>query len=494
MTEGADSVEETGDVAAPGADSPRPPEPPRTGSEPPHPAPETPATAPETPTPAPAAGDPGASIPPALEAELARPVPELLMIATRPDGVIALQGPPKAVERFTEQIERVLGSPKLAQATQYASALGSGIDAIPGVGEDSPQLFQFSQRAMDLLRRNGLIGTEDGAFSTAAGALTSTADGIPDWLPLPSGADLIQLQTAAVGLALHASIKSLTDAVERVENRVDELRDLVRSGQVGEVLGHHRVITERLRMIDAPDSKGIGETDWAAIAHLHPHIVSGLERTRFFIRSRMGLLEPGRMVRSRVDAAEKLIDANIDDALGLLATCEYNLAGWQRLRLDRVVRHEPEHLESVLVDMESSLALHRSEDQALVDDLIQMIDALMEPTGLEGLELVKRRKLIRYVEAIHAATATFARQRGLNLPEMDNADLPGFRASTSYLAGRTRDGGRWAYDRVKQGGGAARRALPGGRKPRGEIGPGPTAAPPPPDPPPPDPSQRSPIG
>ena len=428
------------------------------------------------------------TVPAALEAELARPAPDMLMIATRPDGIIALQGSPKAVGRFTEQIERVLGSPKLTQATQYASMLGAGIDALPGVGEDAPQMFQFSQRAMDLLRRNGLIGTEDGVFSTAASAVTSTADGIPDWLPLPTGADLIQLQTAAVGLALHASIKSLTDAVERVENRVDELRDLVRSGQVGEVLGHHRVITERLRMIDAHDSRGLSETDWAAVAHLHPHIVSGLERTRFFIRSRMGMTEPGRMVRSRVDAAEKLIDANLADALGLLATCEHNLAGWQRLRLDRVVRNEPGHLDSVLVDIESSLALHRAEDQVLVDDLIAMIDALMEPTGLEGLELVKRRKLIRYIEEIHAATATFARQRDLNLPEMENADLPGFRASTSYVAGKTRDGGRWAYARVKRGGGAARRALPGGKRRNSEIELGPDGAPPPPDP-----SQRSPI-
>jgi hypothetical protein len=431
--------------------------------------------------------DPSINVPASLEAELARPTPDTLMIATRPDGIIALQGPPKAVERFTEQIERVLGSPKLAQATQYVSMLGSGIDALPGVGEDSPQLFQFSQRAMDLLRRNGLIGTQDGVFSAAANAVTNTTDGIPDWLPLPTGADLIQLQTAAVSLALHASVKNLADAVERVENRVDELRDLVRSGQVGEVLGHHRVITERLRMIDAPDSRGLSETDWAAVAHLHPHIVSGLERTRFFVRSRMGMIEPGRMVRSRVDAAEKLIDANLADALGLLATCEHNLAGWQRLRLDRVVRNEPSHLDAVLIDMESSLALHRAEDQALVDDLIEMIDALMEPTGLEGLELVKRRKLIRYVEEIHAATATFARQRDLTLPEMDNADLPGFRASTSYVAGKTRDGGRWAYGHVKRGGGAARRALPGGKRRAGEIGSAPDG------PPPPNPSQRSPI-
>lgn len=422
---------------------------------------------------------PAARVPELLADELARPVPDLLMIATRPDGVIAVQGPPSVVDRYTEQIERALGSPKLAQATQYVSMLGSGIDALPGVGEDGPQVYQFSQRAMDILRRNNLIGGDDGVFSAAIDAVGNTADGIPDWLPLPTGADLIQLQTAAVGLALHASIKSLTVAVERVESRVDELRDLVRSGQVGEVLGHHRVITERLRMIEEPGSRGLSETDWAAVAHLHPHIVSGLERTRYFVRSRMGLTEPGRTVRSRLDAAETLVDANLADALGLLATCEHNLAGWQRLRLDRVVRNEPAHLESVLVDMESSLALHRTEDQSLVDDLIAMIDGLMEPTGLEGLAVVKRGRLIRHVEAIHAAATTFARQRDLNLPEMDHADLPGFRASTSYVAGRSRDGGRWAFEQVKRSGGAARRALPGRR--RGN------------DPPPPNPAERSPL-
>jgi len=419
------------------------------------------------------------SVPGALATELARPLPDMVMIATRPDGVIAVQGSPTAVDRYTQQIERALESPKLAQATQYVSMLGSSLDALPGVGEDGPRVYQFSQRAMEILRNNNLIGGDDGVFTAAADAVGNAADGIPDWLPLPTGADLIQLQTAAVGLALHASIKNLADAVERVEHRVDELRDLVRSGQVGEVLGHHRVITERLRMIEAPDSKGLGATDWAAVAHLHPHIVSGLERTRFFIRSRMGLTEPGRMVRSRVDVAQKLIDSNLADALGLLATSEHNLAGWQRLRLDRVVRNEPDHLDSVLVDMESTLALHRIEDQALVDDIIQLIDSLMEPTGLEGLEIVKRRKLIRYVEAIHHATATFAHQRNLTLAEMTHADLPGFRASTSYVAERTRDGGLWAFDQVKRGGTAARRALPRSKRRS--------------DPPPPDPSQRSPI-
>ncbi len=409
---------------------------------------------------------------------LALPTDEVvdsITIATRSDGVVAVQGPPDAVERFAERAQRVIGSPNFSRATQYASTIASSIDAIPGVGEDQhPRVFQFSQRALELLRENRLIEASDGFFRSIV------ADGgqLPaslNWKQVPGGTDIIQLQTAAVGLALHASIKNLTDAVERVENRVDELRDLVRSGQVGEVLGHHRVIRERLAMIEDTTGSGLGQTDWSAVAHLHPHIVSSLERTRFFIRSRMGMTEPGRMVRSRVDAAERLVDANLADALGLLATTEYNLVGWQRLRLDRVTRTEPGHLDAVLADMESSLDLHRNEDQTLVDDLADLIERLMEPTGLEGLELLQRRRLIRHVETIHSATSTFARQRQLKMPPILNVALPSFRDSTGLLADKTRDGGRWALGKLS---GTARRALP--RRRRKQLAP-------------PDPATRSPY-
>jgi hypothetical protein len=413
-----------------------------------------------------------------LELPSEEPV-DSLTIATRSDGVVAVQGPVDAVERFTERAQRVIGSPNFSKATQYASTIASSIDAIPGVGEDQhPRVFQFSQRALELLRENRLIEAGDGFFRSALGEGKQLPANV-EWKQLTNGADIIQLQTAAVGLALHASIKNLADAVERVENRVDELRDLVRSGQVGEVLGHHRVIRERLAMIEDASGKGLGETDWSAVAHLHPQIVSGLERTLFFIRSRMGMTEPGRMVRSRVDAAERLVDANLADALSLLATTEYNLVGWQRLRLDRVTRTEPGHLDSVLADMESSLALHRDEDQSLVNDLAELVERLMEPTGLEGLELLQRRRLIRHVETIHSATVTFARQRQLVMPPILNVDLPRFRDSTGLVADKTKDGGRWAFDQVKRGGGTARRALPVGRR-RKRL-------------PPPDPETRSPY-
>lgn len=389
-----------------------------------------------------------------------------LTIATRPDGVVAVQGSDDAIERFVARAERVIGSPTLSRATQYVSTIASSIDAIPGVGDDqAPRVFQFSQRAMELLRNNDLIGAEDGYFRSLLRDGTQFA-GNMDWKPLPNGTDIIQLQTAVVGLALHASIKNLADAVERVEQRVDELRDLVRSGQVGEVLGQHRVISERLAMIEDSAGRGIGETDWSAVAHLHPHIVSGLERTRFFIRSRMGMTDPGRTVRSRVDAAERLVDANLADALGLLATSEHNLVGWQRLRLDRVTRNEPGHLDAVLIDMESSIDLHRNEDQLLIDDLVALMERLMEPTGLEGLELLARRRLVRHVETIHAATLTFARQRSLVMPPISNGDLPSFRDSTGLIASKTRDGGRWAIAQAGRTGRSARRRLPGAKQRR----------------------------
>ena len=390
-----------------------------------------------------------------------------LFIAVRPDGIIAAQG--TGVERFFEHAQRIVGSPRVAQATQMISALGSGIDAVPGVGEDAPTLMQFSQRALGLLRERGMLPDTDGLFQQ----LDTSRFDAPDWLVAPSGADLLQLQTAAVGIALHTSVKSLADAVQRVENRLDEVRDLVRAGQVGEVLGHHRVLRQRLAMIDGANSNGLGDTDWSAVAHLHPHIVSGLERTRFFIRSRMGMTEPGRMVRSRVEAAQRLVDAQLDDALGLLATSEHNLAGWQRLRLDRVMRTEPGHLDAVVADMESSLALHRAEDEALIADLVDMMERLMEPTGLEGLEVLQRMRLIRLVEQIHSATATFARRRSIPMPALSTGELPTWRDSAGLVASKARDGGKWVFGLARRGG---RRALPSRRS----------------DPPPPDPSQRRP--
>ena len=408
-----------------------------------------------------------------------RDVEELdeLLVATRPDGIVAVQGPAPAVERFTRRVETVLGSPRLADALQAGSAVGAAVDAIPGVGEDGPRTFALTRRAVGLLRSNDVLPPVDGYVR---GAIERGRDASSplEWLPITAGTDLLQLQTAAVGLALRTAIRSLTEAVDRVERRVDELRDLVRAGQVGEVLGHHRVIAERLAMIDDPDGDGLGATDWAAVAHLHPHLVAALERTRFFVRSRMGATEPGRMVRSRVEVAERLVEANLPDALGLLATCEWDLVGWQRLRIDRVARTEPGHLDAVLVDVESTLALHRAEDQALVDELTALIDDLMEPTGLEGLEVFQRRRLLRHVEAIHAATATFARQRDLELADLEHGELPGLRDTVGLVARTSLDGGRRALGRVPR---PRRRRRPELEPPR-----------PPSQPPPPDPARRAP--
>ncbi|WP_420451600.1 hypothetical protein [Ilumatobacter sp.] len=415
-----------------------------------------------------------------------------VVLVTRPDGVVAVQGPTAAVDRLTRRIETVLGSPRATDAVHLATATASGIDVLADAGDDAPTTFRFTRRAMELLRDGEVLPAEDG-YLRGVVATGSEVGGPIDWLPIAAGADLLQLQTAAVGLALRASIRSLTDAVDRVERRVDELRDLVRSGQVGEVLGRHRVITERLAMIDGPDGAGLGETDWAAVAHLHPEIVGSLERTRVFVRARMAASEPGRMVRSRVEVAERLVEANLADALGVLATCEHDLAGWQSLRIDRVARTEPDHLDAVLADVEASLELHRVEDQHLVDDLAALIDELMEPTGLEGIEVVHRRRLLRHVQAIHAATVTFARQRDLEVADPVHGVLPGLSDAVGTVARRSVDGGRWALGRIRRRGpGRARADLPLDPRELPPPDPGPDRPPAPGQPPPPVPDQPPP--
>ena len=82
-----------------------------------------------------------------------------IIVGSQPGGIVAIQGPAAAVERFVDRVERTFGSPQTSRLIQAASVLGSSIDAIPGVGEDaaSPAEMQLSKRAIEALRANDVL-------------------------------------------------------------------------------------------------------------------------------------------------------------------------------------------------------------------------------------------------------------------------------------------------------------------------------------------------
>jgi hypothetical protein len=370
--------------------------------------------------------------------------PDELLVGARPGGIV-LAGKASAVERFSARLSQLSSS--VGEIAAVAQTVKEAADQIVQAGDGAAKLVELSPRSIALLREHGAIATGDGYFRSMVHDGKSIA-GNPDWKQVTSPGEIAQLQSAAVGLALQASIKNLSDAVARVEVKVDVLADLIRAEQFGDVLGHHRVLQRLLDMTS--DGSRLSSTDWHSIDQMRVDITSSLERTRMFIRNRMEAAESGRWTRQRADAAEQLIDSGLIDTLGVLAVCEQNLAGWHHLRLMRVETTEPEQLEAVVRDIEGDLALHHKEDEVLATELVELLDGFVDATGFEGFEPIKRRSLKRSVDELRAATSRFIDERKLDIEIGGHGELPGTVASLRVARDRAVDGSRWAINSTRR--------------------------------------------
>jgi hypothetical protein len=238
---------------------------------------------------------------------------------------------------------------RTAKAIAVISAVKAALDPTKRLSGDGSTLIELSPRAMELLREHGAIPTGDGFFRSMVHDGSSFAGNL-DWKPVTTGADLVSLQTAAVTLALQASIENLSDAVERVEEKVDDIRDLIRIDQVGQVVAHHRVLAPLA--VSIMEGGALSSTDWDSVDDLRPLIISTVERTRLCMAKRLGAAEVGSTAQSRSSQASKMLGSEFSNTLSLLAAAERNLASWHRVRIERVRLVEPEHLEGTVADLE----------------------------------------------------------------------------------------------------------------------------------------------
>ena len=369
-----------------------------------------------------------------------------LIVSTEPGGVV-VQGSASGIRRFAGRLREVVEHLDVAEAGAVLATVREGIDRISAAAADGskPLYFEFSPKSLKLLEQHGAIPTTDGFFRSMVHDGSQFAGNV-DWKPVTPGPELVQLQSAAVGLALQASLKELADAVQRVEDKVDHLTDRIRAVQVGEIVAHHRVLDE---LIDASDDgHPMSSTDWSTIEHLRTEIVRNIDGLRVLLRTSASHADGGWSATSRAAAAHKLLAVEFVETLGLLAVSERNLAAWHRLRVERVERSEPEHLERTIGRVESDLALHRAEDQRLVDDLTGFIDRLASPNGLEGLELWKRNQLARDTRELRRSIDEFAAMRVLDVDTGRRRELPTTWQSMVVAKDRGLEGAGWVRDFV----------------------------------------------
>ena len=343
-----------------------------------------------------------------------------LVVSPQPGGVV-VQGSPGMVRALAERVREIARSVDVERVGGMLATAATAIDQLASEGGAQTQYFEFSPRAIDLLKQHGAIPTGDGFFRSMVHDGEQLAGNL-DWKPINASTELLQLQTVAVGLVLQASIAELAESVQRVEEKLEHLLDTVWADKVGEIVAHHRVLGELVE--SSNEGHRLSETDWSTIEHLRTEIGRNIDSTRVLLRLSMSRADAGRTASSRAGAAKRLLDADFVEGLALLAVCEHNLASWHHLRVQRVRESEPAHLDRTLARVESDLALHRLEDQRLVDDLTIYVDRLAQPRGLEGLELWKRNQLESNTAALRAGIDHFATQRTLDVRGDGTAALP----------------------------------------------------------------------
>jgi hypothetical protein len=370
-----------------------------------------------------------------------------LVVAPQPGGVV-VQGPPGKVRAFAERVRSIARSVDVERIATMLTTAAAAIDELAGSGDGTPQYFEFSPRAMDLLKQFGALPAGDGFFRSMVRDGEKFAGNL-DWTPIDASADLLQLQTSAVGLVLQASIKDLADSVQRVEDRLEHLLDTIWADKVGEIVAHHRVLSELIE--SSNQGHPLSATDWSSIDHLRTEIGRNIDACRVLLRLSVARADPGRTASSRSAAAKKLLESDFVEGLALLAVCEHNLASWHHLRLQQVRENEPEHLERTLGRVETDLTLHQLEDQRLVDDLTFFVDRLAQPRGLEGLELWKRDQLQANTESLRVGIDRFATQRTLDVRGVELAPLPTLRESLNvakdWSVDHAQDAVRWVRRR-----------------------------------------------
>lgn len=341
-------------------------------------------------------------------------------IFTSGNGVL-VEGSQADVAVFIDGMLEATG--ELGGRAQRVAAEGVALVAnIAAVAQTHRQYIEFSDRARQLLIDRGAIPAQEAGYFRSFVRNGREFAGNLDWRPVDlSPEQALSLQAFAGQMALRAAIKELSDAVERIEGKIDQLADLAQAERLGHVVADRNTLQP---LVDRVRSTGaLSRTDWDTVAGLGPAIARDLESLRAYIIKQLKDVKRSKLVRSRVGAAEDLTDQMVRESLALLVVAEQNYALWQELRLAHAVNHEPTAVSTVTADIRDQLALLARADQALLELLQGTVDLLAAPTGYEGLAPIQKRRLRKHVAQLDDMCTWFGDQRHLDDREIERPEM-----------------------------------------------------------------------
>ncbi len=357
------------------------------------------------------------------------------LLLTGPDDLVAgMVAHLRSVDVHPESAEAQPQS--LLQRASGLSTLQSLAGLAPTPGSRSAEYVRLTDRSRALLEQHGSIPGAKGTFKGYVRGADGQFAGILDWSPATvDPAQMMTLQSAAVGLALQTAIAQVQESIERVEDKVDRLTDLVSSEHVGKVVGQHRVLVPLVER--ATTDQTLSVTDWTSVAALGPEVAQTIEALRSYVSKRLDRVHRKRTPTGKAEELRDLLDDGmLREAMAMLVIAEDNLRLWQHLRIVNVRLREPEHLSATIDAARAGLVADDEADQALVSAMGVVVGELMETRPLHGFDVVGVRRLDQagndVVDLMHA----FAENRMLEVESIEEYQRPGVRAAFGHVGSK----------------------------------------------------------
>ncbi|MFI8774003.1 hypothetical protein ACIGKQ_17795 [Gordonia sp. NPDC062954] len=310
-----------------------------------------------------------------------------LAVLVDEEGLV-LTGDQASVERYLDRLRSIAGDTAdiAALSPSKAANVAATAAGIANVAAQHGEFVRLSPASMKLLRAHKVIPGTDGFNRMMVVNSKGKFAGQLQWQRVSLGpSQAMALQMFAVQMALKSAIASVEKAVERVEDKVDEVLALAKADRAGDVVGQNATVT---RLVEYLDSQGsLPAADWDAVAPLGPALEITIEKLRAHIKDALTGFDPEKPIQDRAKYLDKVVTSNqLGETLQLLVVAEDTLYQWQRLRIARVEETEPQHLESVVQSARDLLRAHIERDGEV---LVQARENLADFARIRPLEIVR---------------------------------------------------------------------------------------------------------
>lgn len=327
---------------------------------------------------------------------------------------LLVQGPSDMVESVVESlVTRGGAEPSSRTRVTATDAVGVGASGLALAGT-SGEYLRLAPESVARLQELGLNFEGPGVARRAGGQVAAHLDFESVSL---AAEQALALQTIAVSMALRSAIANVQEAVERVENKVDCISQVLSARLKGDVIGTYR---ELLRVVTSTSKNGfILREDWDGVAPVRLKISQDLETMRAFVHEQAGNLSadesvPRREARLRSFTAES---GHVGDVLSLIVVAEKALQLYEYLKIQAVQSRDPSLVPGLVDEARSTMASQRARDEELIWVLREAIERVRIIEPLEVHRIFSKKDLDKHARLLDARLIDFAEASVLAAPK-----------------------------------------------------------------------------